>query len=243
MTFTKTNLLTLLIFLLILAPITLQAKEGEITAATLPLANINSEGLVKVYPDIALLNFTIITEAAKAPLASTENAQKGDAFVSAVKQFLHEPDTIKSTGYRIMPLYTYGDKGRKPAIIGFRVSNGFQVKLKELSRLGDLIDLATRQGVNEIQGPLWQHSNMDDLVREASVQALQKAKQMAEALAKSQGMKVKGLRKVSTGSRPVPYPREMKAFAAPGADANVATPIEVGEQEIRATVEAVFELE
>jgi uncharacterized protein len=240
---TKKILLSLVVSLLILAPITLQAKEGEITAPSVPLASITTEGLVKAYPDIALLNFTIVTEAAKAPLASSENAQKADAFVSAVKKFLHEPDTIKSTGYRITPLYTYGDRARKPAITGFRASNGFQVKIKELSRLGELIDLATRQGVNEIQGPIWQHANIDDLDREASVQALQKAKQMAEALAQSQGMKVKRLKKVSTGARMVPYPREMKAFAPSGAAENVATPIEVGEQEIHATVEAVFELE
>jgi uncharacterized protein len=243
MPLTKKILLSLTVFLLILAPIMLQAKDGEITATSAPSADITSEGIVKDFPDLALLNFTIITEAAKAPLASTENAQKADAFVSAVKKFLHEPDTIKSTGYWITPLYTYGDRGRKPAITGFRASNGFQVKIKELSRLGELIDLATRQGVNEIQGPIWQHSNLDGLTREATVQALQKAKQMAEALAQSQGMKVKRLKKVSTGARVIPYPREMKAMAPPGAAGNVATPIEVGEQEIRATVEAVFELE
>ena len=237
------QLFTLLAALLsALVPVTLMAREGEINMP-FPQAQIAAEGLVKAIPDVALLNFTIITEATNAQSASTQNAQKADAFLKAVKKFLHEGDTVKSTGYRIMPLYNYGDKGKKPAITGYRATNGFQVKIKELARLGDLIDLATQHGVNDIQGPIWQHSGIDSLVQEASVQALQKAKQMAEALAQSQGMKIKRLQKVSTGARVVPYPREMKAMAPAGGAENVATPIEVGEQEIRASVEAVFELE
>jgi uncharacterized protein YggE len=240
----KQRLITLLaVFLLALAPVTLLAHEGE-NKNTFPQAKITSEGMVKAYPDIAVLNFTILTESPKAQMASIENARKADSFLGAVKKFLHEGDTVKSTGYRIIPLYTYGDKMKKPAITGYRGSHGFQVRIKELPRLGDLIDLAVQQGVNEINGPYWQHSGLDALTREASVQALQKAKQMAEALAGSQGLKVKRLQKVSTGTRVVPYPRDeakvMRAAAGPDA---VATPIEVGEQEIRAQIEAVFELE
>jgi len=236
------NLLFLAIFLLSFAPVSLMAREGD-SAPPAPLAHITTEGLVKAHPDIALINFTILTEAAKAPSASLENAKKADAFLDAVKKFLHEGDTVKSTGYRIMPLYSYGERGKKPNITGFRASNGFQVKIKELGRLGDLIDLATHSGVNDIQGPIWQHSDMDNFIEEASVQALQKAKKMAVALAQSQGMKIKRLQKLSTGSRVVPYPREFQAVPPAGAAEKVATPIEVGEQEIRANIEAVFELE
>ena len=228
--------------LLALTPVTLMAREGETTMPT-SLAQISSEGLVKAYPDIALLNFTVHTEATTAQSASMQNAQKADAFLKSVKKFLHEGDTVKSTGYRITPLYTYGDKGKKPAITGYRASNGFQVTIKELNRLGDLIDLATQHGVNDIQGPVWQHSRLDALVQEAGIQALQKAKQMAEALAQSQGLKIKRLLKVSTGPRMAPYPREMKSLAPAGAAESAATPIEVGEQEIRTSIEAVFELE
>lgn len=228
---------------LALPPVTTIALAEE-SKTTAPLASTNSEGVVKAYPDVALMNFTIVTESPKAQLASSENARKAEAFLNATKKFLPEGDTVKSTGYRITPLYTYGDKGKKPAINGYRASHGFQVTLKELPRLGDLIDLAVQQGVNDIQGPVWQHSGIDLLIREASVQALNKAKQMAEALAQSQGMKIKRLHRVSTGARVAPFPRDearlMRSAAGPEA---VATPIEVGEQEIRAHVEAVFELE
>jgi uncharacterized protein len=229
--------------LLALTPVTLPAHDGE-KLSTFPVAKINSEGMVLAYPDIASLNFTIFTEAVRAPLAVAENARKADAFLHVVKKFLHEGDAVKSLGYRITPLFTYGEKGKKPAISGYRASHSFQVKIKELARLGDLIDLAVQQGINEIQGPIWQHSGIEALNQEASVQALQKAKQMAEALAKSQGMKVKRLYQVSTLTRITPFPRdEAKVMRAAAGPENVATPIEVGEQEIRAQIEAIFELE
>jgi hypothetical protein len=234
---------TLAGFLLILAPVALMAQDGD-SRATVPQAKILGEGVVKAYPDVALFNFTILTEAPKAQSASSENARKADAFLGAVKKFLHEGDTVKSSGFRVLPLYTYGDKGKKPAISGYRASHSFQVVIKELPRLGDLIDLAVQQGVNEVHGPVWQHSGIDLLNQEASVQALQKARQMAEALAQSQGMKVKRLHRVATMTRVAPFPRDdARAFKAAAGPEAVATPIEVGEQEIRAQIEAVFELE
>ncbi len=229
--------------LLALAPVNLMAAEEESKSAV-PLAKISSEGMVKAYPDVALLMFTIVTEAPKAPLASAENAKKADAFLTAVKKFLQEGDTVKTTGYRLTPLYTYGDKGKKPVISGYRANNGLQVRLKDPSRLGDLIDLGVQQGANEVHGPVWEYSGIEALTQEAAVQALQKARQMAEALARSQDLKVKRLHKVSTGVRVMPYPRdEARVLRAAAAPETVATPIEVGEQEIRAQIEAVFELE
>jgi uncharacterized protein len=229
--------------LLALTPVTLPAQDVE-KLSPFPVAKINSEGMVLAYPDLALLNFTILTEALRAPLAVAENARKADAFLHSVKNFLREEDTVKSMGYRITPLYTYGEKGKKPAVTGYRASHSFQVRMKELGRLGDLIDLAVQQGINEIQGPVWQHSGIETLTQEASVQALQKAKHLAEALARSQGMKVKRLHKVSTLTRIAPWRQEeAKVMRAAAGPESVATPIVVGEQEIRAQIEAVFELE
>lgn len=229
--------------LLAWSPAQLLATDLE-AKATVPLARISGEGMVKAIPDIALVNFTILTEAPKAQAAAAENARKADAFLEAVKKFLKADDTVKTTGYQIVPLQQYGERGKKPAITGYRARNSFEVKIKDPTRLGDLIDLGTQHGVNEIHGPFWQHSRQDALIQEASVKALQQAKLMAEALAQSQNLKVKRLLRVSTQGRMAPFPRaEASLMRAPAGVETPATPIEVGEQEIRAHVEAVFELE
>ncbi|MGQ9920561.1 MAG: SIMPL domain-containing protein [Desulfobacca sp.] len=209
-----------------------------------PLALVSGTGKVLAVPDIAQLQVTIVTEAPQAQVAGAENAKKAEALVAAVKKFLKAGDTLKSMGYRITPLQTYGGQGQKPAITGYRASNSFQIIIKDPVRLGDLIDLAVRHGVNEIHGPLWEHSRLEALIQEASVQALHNARELAEALARSQGLKIKGLQRVSTRGRGIPYPREEGRMLAPAAGMEkVATPVEVGEQEIHASVEAVFALE
>lgn len=234
----------LLLGLLVLVPGTVVPAADEAAKPGPPLALVSGDGQVLAVPDIAQLQVTILTEAPQAQVAATENAKKAESFVTAVKKFLQPQDTLKSMGYRIVPLQTYGGQGKKPAITGYRASNSFQVKIKDPARLGDLIDLAVRHGVNEIHGPFWEHSRIDALIQEASVQALQKARDLAETLAKSQGLKIKRLQRVSTRGRSIPIPREEARMMAAAAGAEkVATPIEVGEQEIRAAVEAVFELE
>jgi uncharacterized protein YggE len=223
---------------------TFPAAAEEAAKNSPPLAFVSGEGQVLAVPDIAKLQVVILTEAPQAKAAAAENAKKAEAFVTAVKKFLQPGDTLKTMGYQVIPLKTFGEKNQKPAITGYRVSNSFQVTLKDVKRLGELIDLAVQHGVNEMHGPYWEHAKIEELIQEASVQALQKAKDLAAALAKSQGLKIKRLQRVSTRGRGMPFPREENRLMAPAAQMEkIATPIEVGEQEIRATVEAVFELE
>lgn len=70
--------------------------------------------------------------------------------------------------------------------------------------------------------------------------ALGRGRRLAEALAQASGLKIKGVEKISTGVRPMPLRAAGEAYmAAPGA---APTPIEVGEEEIKAHIQAVFQL-
>jgi uncharacterized protein YggE len=77
------------------------------------------------------------------------------------------------------------------------------------------------------------------LQRQAAVAALEKARKMAEALAQAQGLKITGVEKISTGIhfRPMRGSGEYKALASAP-----TTPIEVGEEEIKASVQTVFQV-
>lgn len=204
---------------------------------------ITAEGVVKAVPDMASLRLTIQTEAAKAQQATAANARLADGLVAALKKQLQEGDSLKSIAYRVQPLYSQPEKGKKQAIIGYQARHTFLLRVHEPRRLGELLDLALQHGVNDIQGPWWEHSRLEELQREATVKALQQARQLAEALARSQQLQVKKLVKVSVThrARAIP-PGAVRTLAAPTAEA-AATPIEVGEEEIRAQVEATFALE
>ena len=149
-------------------------------------------------------------------------------------------DEVKTLGYRLSPVYAPKNKSGPPVIKAYQAVHRFQVKLKGPERLGPVIDLALKNGASGVNGPFWEHSRLEELQRQAAVAALERARRLAEALAQSQGLKIKGVEKISTGLRYLPMRAAGEAMRL--AAAAPATPIEVGEEEIKASVQVVFQL-
>ena len=68
--------------------------------------------------------------------------------------------------------------------------------------------------------------------------ALERARRLAEALAQAAGLKIKGVEKISTAIRII-APRGAGEARLMAKEAS-PTPLEVGEEEIRAHIQAVF---
>ena len=135
-------------------------------------------------------------------------------------------------------MYSSRDKTSPPEVKGYAALHRFQVKLKGTARLGAIIDLVLKNGASGVSGPVWEHSRSEELQRQAAVAALERARRLAEALTQSQGLKITGVEKISTGLHSRPF---MAAGTYMAAKAGApTTPIEVGEEEIRASVQVVF---
>ena len=148
---------------------------------------------------------------------------------------------MKTLGFRLNPVYAAKDKSNPPEVKGYEALHRFQVRVKGPERLGAIIDLALKNGASGVNGPFWEHSRLEELQREAAVAALERARRLAEALAQSQGLKVTGVEKISTGLHFRPLPAAGLARTMTAA-APATTPIEVGEEEIQASVQAVFQV-
>jgi len=232
-------LLTVCIFLALagVSPARAAAAPGGATA------QVDAEGKVSARPDMATLVFEVLTEAPQAQAAAEENARRAETLLKALKPILGPEEKLKSLGYRVFPVSTYNQKLRRSEITGYRAENLFQVELRELSRLGSVIDTGLKNGANEIRGPNFKHAKLEELREQAYVAALERARRLADALAKSQNLKVTRLLEVYTspGVMPAGSPRQALSKAKAAAPA-ATTPIEVGEEEIRAHIWAVFEL-
>jgi uncharacterized protein YggE len=186
------------------------------------------------------LTLEVETQAATAAAAGQENAQQTDRVLKAVKPALGAEDKLRTLGYSLVPVHSYKDKSSPPEIKGYQAVNRLEVKVMDVARLGGVIDTALKNGATKVNGPYWSHSRIEELQRQAAVNALERARRLAEALAQAAGVKIKGIDKISTGVRILP-PRgageaHMMARAAPPSP----TPIEVGEEEIKANIQAVF---
>jgi uncharacterized protein YggE len=199
---------------------------------------VEAEGKVMAIPDLATLTLEVQTQAATAALAAQENAGRASSVLKALKQILGPDDKVRTLGYRLTPVYSYKDKSSPREIKAYQAVNRLEVKIMDVSRLGPVIDSSLKNGVSQVNGPFWSHSRIEELQRQATVDALERARRLADALAQAASLKIKGVDKISTGMRLI-TPRAagasyLEAKAAP------ATPIEVGEEEIRAHVQAVF---
>ncbi|MFP3868028.1 MAG: SIMPL domain-containing protein [Desulfobacteraceae bacterium] len=207
-------------------------------------ACIGSTGRVLARPDVAILVLMIQTEAPQAQAAAQENARRAEKLLSALKKALTGEESVQSMGYGVSPIHTYPKRGEPSKITGYQAQHIFRVKLKNANRIGEIIDLGLQNEATSVRGPYWEHSRLEELTREATLQALAQARRLAEALAQAEHLKIKRLYQVSTevSRRPSPI-RRAEAMALVEMERPPETPIEVGEKEISARIEAIYELE
>jgi uncharacterized protein YggE len=178
------------------------------------------------------------TQAATAAAAGQANAKQANALLAAVKPVLGPEDKLRTLGYRLLPVHAYKDKSSPPEIKGYRAVNQLEVKVLDVARLGTVIDTAMKNGATRVNGPYWSHSRLEELQRQAAVNALERARRLAEALAQAAGLKIKAVDKISTAIRIIAPRGAGEALLM--AKAASPTPLEVGEEEIRAHIQAVF---
>jgi hypothetical protein len=212
------------------------------------IAKVEAEGKVQAKPDKATLHFTVVTEAPQAQAAAQANAKEAENFLAAVKKALGEQDRVQTLDYRVLPIFRKKEtvqgkeKIRTDEIAGYRAAHRFKVELRDLQKIGQVSDIALKNGANQVQGPFFSHTQQEDLQRQAAVKALKRARKLADALAQAAGLKVKRVKKISTTHDIHPRKFGLARAAAPPGGKDIETPIEVGEITFRASLTVTYEL-
>jgi uncharacterized protein YggE len=198
-----------------------------------PNVRASGEGIVTTRPDQAILHIGVISQAQSAEAAGSQNARQSSSVIAELKQAVGSNGEIKTVGYSLNPTYRYPRDGGTPTITGYTASNTLEVKLNDLSRIGQVIDVSTRAGANNIGGIQYALRNEQTARAEALAEASRAARANAEAIAAALGLKVLRVHSAEAGFEQAPRP--MMAPMAARAE-SVATPVETGTIEIRATV-------
>ena len=203
---------------------------------------VTGEATVTAKPDQAEINLGVVTQAATGQAAATQNAQKQDAVLAALRKALGTGAEIKTLGYSLSPNYRYPKEGGQPTLSGYTASNVVQVKTGELAQVGKLIDAATQSGANTVQALRFtlkdEQAALSQALREAAIKARAKADTLASAL----GLKIVRVLHVEEGGQPVrPVFAEAMAMRA-GDGAAPPTPVEPGTIEVQAMVTLTVEI-
>src|SRR3546814_2346600 len=84
-------------------------------------------------------------------------------------------------------------------ITGYQASNTVSIKVREIDKLGEVLDALVASGANQVNGPSFEIDQPEAVYDEARRAALEKAQQRARMYAKSLGMEVRRIVSISEG--------------------------------------------
>ncbi|MCH1907911.1 SIMPL domain-containing protein [Stenotrophomonas acidaminiphila] len=224
------------------APMTAHAQNAPaVVASDATLLNISAQAEARRVPDVATLSAGVVTQAADGNTAMRENAVQMDKVMAAIRAAGIAERDIQTSGVNLNPQYRYADN-EAPKITGYQASNTVSLKVRDITKLGKVLDSLAAQGANQINGPSFEIDQPEPVYDEARLAALKKAQARAETYAKSLGLRVRRIVSISEGSsggfRP---PMPMMAMARAG-KAEMDTAVAPGETTLSVNLDVVFEL-
>lgn len=218
---------------------TASAQTPHVATNDGTLLSVSAEAQATRIPDVATISSGVVTQAADANGALRANAEQMSKVMAAVKAAGIAERDVQTTGIGVYPQYRYAEN-QPPAITGYQANNTVSLKIRDLTKLGKVLDALVASGSNQINGPSFEIDEPEAAYDEARRNALKKAEARAEMYAKTLGLRVRRIVSISEGSgfnQPGPMPM-MKMASMEAQD----TPVSPGETSLSANLNVVFEL-
>jgi uncharacterized protein YggE len=221
----------LLVALVSSACVAVAPPEGTPRRSTVTVAGV---GTVSATADQAEITTGVVTQAATAAQALAANSQAMERLLQALGSLGIASRDIQTINVSVSPQRRPPKEGQPPEIVGYEVTNQVRVKVRDLSRLGRVLDQQVGQGANLVSGINFGVQEPAPLLDEARKRAMADARRKADLYAAGAGLKVGRVLSVREAGVAPPAPRAMMS---------AAVPVAPGEQEIQASVTVTFTLE
>lgn len=228
------------------------AAVGTASAASDSTDNdkvIHSTGTGNVIgtPDRAQVTFSVQTENTDVKFAQAENSVKMNQVIDALIAAGIPRDALKTTGYNIYPVYEESTGIMTPKIKTYRVTNTLTVTLHDVSKTGEVIDVAVANGIN--QATSIQFMLSDEQSHVLRTQALQKAvtraRSDADTVAAAMGTSIIGVKNadISQGYSPVLFQNYQYDTMGASVREAASTPVQSGDITVSATVTITYTIQ
>jgi uncharacterized protein len=214
------------------------AQQPPAPPPPLPPARIivTGEGSVSVPPDYAEIASGATNQAKTAKEASDANAKVIVALNAALKNDGIAASDVQTLRFSVSPVYGTPQQNSPPKLVGFSVSNELRIKVRQIDRVGEILDSLIQAGATDSGSVQFLHSNMSQVLDRARQAAMADARRKAELYAQSAGLKLGGVAWVTelpASAAPAPL---MRAY---GAAASV--PISAGTDTLNVQITVGFE--
>lgn len=218
-----------------------QAQQPPPPPPALPPARIivTGEGSVTVPPDYAQITGGVTTDAPTARAATDANSTLMASVNAALRKAGIAATDIQTSQFSVQPNYAPAQPNSAPKLTGFSVSNQVSVRVRQISKVGEVLDTLIGAGATEAGNVQFLHSDTSKTLDAARQAAIADARRKAEVYAQAAGIKLGGVAWISElppNAQPVPY-GAARAFA-PAA----AVPISPGEDTLRTQITVGFDV-
>lgn len=205
---------------------------------------VSAEGKVNAKPDIAQIRLSVVSKGQTVKLVSSQNNEKMNAVINAVKGLGVEAKDILTSQYDLNPDYDWTSGGRK--FLGYTLTQEITVKVRKLENVDEVLDSAVKSGANEVGGLTFDIDDAGGVKKEAREKAFATAKEKAVDMARAAGV---SLGRVVTFSEDFSAPAvsyrnfamDAKAMAVPE-EASGAS-VEPGSKEMTVNVSVTYEIQ
>jgi uncharacterized protein len=212
------------------------AAEGD--KDTQRVVSVSATGSVAAEPDLAYVTAGVVGEADTAREAIARNNAAMAKVLAGLKSAGVAAKDLQTTALNVEPRYTQAKDGRPATINGYRVANQVRLTVRDVKKLGDLLDQAITLGANQINRISFDVANAETIKDEARKQAMTNARRRAELYAAAAGVKLGPVLRISESVSEatagfVGAPRAMAA----------SVPVEAGTRVLEVEVHVTYALQ
>ncbi|MBY5318394.1 DUF541 domain-containing protein [Rhizobium leguminosarum] len=241
--YTRTVLMTALLALPLAAAAPAFAQEAKPRE---PVISVTGDGESSVAPDMAIVNLAVVKQAKTAREALDENNKAMNEVLAALKSGGIAERDLQTSGFSIQPQYNYPQpvdgQQQQPQLIGYQTINSVTVRLRDLAKLGAVIDQSVTLGINQGGDIQFTNDKPDAAIEEARKAAVADAVKRAKTLSEAAGVKLGRILEINENvPRAMPQPVYRATMMKEASDA--AVPVQGGENNYNVSVTVTFAIE
>lgn len=224
------------------------AAQGEPPLKHERVLAVVGEGIVRGLPDMAIITMGVLSEAASAGEALSANTASMTRILEALRAEGLESRDLQTSNFSVEPRYSQpppnwnGTDPFVPKIVGYAVRNDLTLRIRQLDRVGALLDLVITLGANSVSGPTFTVADPSELEDRARRAAMRDAMRKGELYSEAAGVPLGVIARIEENVTQWPQPVPMAAMARQEMAADAAVPVEGGELTFQAQVSVSWEL-
>jgi len=157
---------------------------------------INGNGKADISPDIAYVNIGVHTEDPTASTAVSMNNSKSQKVMDALLGMGVLAKDLRTSNFSIVSLQKTDKSGQVTGTV-YAVDNNVVVTVRDLPKLGDLLNKSIEAGANTINNVQFDLSDNSAPLKEARTEAMQDAIKQAKEVADAAGIKLGPIQSIS----------------------------------------------